>query len=60
MGCMDAIWVDSRRYYHCILCLTWYGGNINELVLVPDPRETSAYGQRADDSRGREAEKENS
>lgn len=35
--CFQCIWVNSKRYYHCSLCDTWYGGQDKNLQLVENP-----------------------
>lgn len=37
MGCMDAIWIENNRYYHCMLCDVYYAGQTQNLYLVENP-----------------------
>lgn len=38
LGCFDVFWLNSKRYYHCILCQTTYEGRDDDLQLCQDPR----------------------
>ncbi len=37
LTCFNRVWVENKRYYHCWVCDTYYGGQDKELVLVENP-----------------------
>lgn len=37
LTCFNLVWKDSKRYYHCWFCNTWYEGRDDNLQLVPMP-----------------------
>jgi len=37
---MSAVWPNGiTRLYYCGFCEVWYGGTVDELVVVPNPNE---------------------
>jgi len=37
LTCFNLVWVESKRYYHCWLCDTWYEGRDDDLKLIENP-----------------------